>query len=198
MPKRKLSRLTRFKKTILNTKKAHALIALVFVVGFAAIGYRQLHQSHALSSARSTVVWNATAQLGQTEYNSQVMLYTDGNQEDWCADFVSWVFLKSGHRFVGGINDWRIKVVYRQVAGIQNLRDYFKYFHAYREASSGYHGAPGDVVLFTRNGADHAGIIVETTSAGMKTVEGNRSDKVGLGLYTWGDSRIDGYGVWLP
>ncbi len=186
------------------------LALLIFASLFATIGYRQLHKSHALSYDRSVVIWIASSQVGTTEFSPQVLQFTDGNKEAWCTDFISWVFLKAGHPFKGGINDWRIPLVYQKVDGVLNLRDYFNYLHAYRTKESGYHATPGDVVLFTRNGADHAGIVVETSSTGIKTVEGNiggtpgaasyvaAGDKVAVNLHTWDDPKIDGYGVWLP
>lgn len=49
----------------------------------------------------------------RTSTEGQCAEYTEGNAEEWCADFVSWVYNKAGKPFTDGVNGgWRINNVF--------------------------------------------------------------------------------------
>ncbi|HUD06381.1 MAG TPA: phage tail tip lysozyme [Candidatus Saccharimonadales bacterium] len=110
-----------------------------------------------LSQTRQNIVCNAQKELAtwkaEPNYNSPYpdfiyaatgfLKYTDNNYEEWCADFVSWIYNQAGYPFSGGLDGgWRQpSVVSIQVLGQQNQN-----FHWHPE-SSGYTPQPGDLAL---------------------------------------------------
>lgn len=45
---------------------------------------------------RLRVVNVATQQIGHREWDAQILAYSENNNENWCADFVSWVYATAG------------------------------------------------------------------------------------------------------
>lgn len=79
--------------------------------------------------------------------------YTDGNSyEEWCADFVSFIYAESGAPFTGGErgNGWDEY----DANNIQNMG------FTYHAADSGYVPKPGDVAYFNYSGG-HVEIVVK-------------------------------------
>jgi hypothetical protein len=112
--------------------------------------------------------------------------FTDGHDEPWCADFVSWVLRAAGEPLTGGASGgWR-------VAGAQALRTWFVVRGRWASRSNAQ-PLPGDVVVF-RHG--HAGIVVAATEGMLETVEGNAGDAVAVRrYYGWrADADIEGFG----
>lgn len=154
---------------------------------------------------RIRVLNTATAEIGNREWNARVLMYSEGNRENWCADFVSWVYLRAGYPFntpaAPGRSSWRIPLVYMSYPGVPNLRDYFNANGAYRTKESGYMPGPGDIIVFARQGRSHTGIVerVDTASKStpiIHTIEGNTSTQdVARRTYLANDGTIDGYGV---
>ena len=86
-----------------------------------------------------------------------VDVFTDGNAEAWCADFVSWVLQAAGHPFSGGASSgWRL-------AWTGDVRTWFVARAAFRERLVA-HG--------------HVGIVVRTRGDDLETIEGNAGDAV--------------------
>jgi len=194
---------------IKNIKKFKLKLAIVGALAFALIGILTLRLSNAATYdgyQRLRIVQTAEKQLGNVEYNPQVMQYTEGNQEAWCADFVSWVYRQAGYAFnaapAAGRSSWRIPLVNDEVAGVPNLRSYFRKNGAYKTKESLYIPAPGDVVIFARQGRSHTGIVVRVEQPANKnekwiyTIEGNTdTNDVGRRAYPMSDGTIDGYGT---
>jgi hypothetical protein len=199
----------RNKYKIKNIKKFKLKLAIVGAVAFALIGILTLRLSNAATYdgyQRLRIVQTAERQLGNVEYNPQVMQYTEGNPEAWCADFVSWVYKQAGYAFnaapAAGRSSWRIPLVNDEVAGVPNLRSYFRKNGAYKTKESFYVPSPGDVVIFARQGRSHTGIVVRVEQPANKnekwiyTIEGNTdTNDVGRRAYPMSDGTIDGYGT---
>jgi hypothetical protein len=158
---------------------------------------------------RLRIVAMANSQLGVQEDSAQQRLYSEGaagSVQEWCANFVSWVYKEAGYPFFvanpqPGIANWRIPAVSART-GHPNLKDFFITHQAYKAKETGYIPAPGDVVIFARNGRSHTGIVYAASKPANKnevwidTVEGNTaSNNVGKRSYPISDPTIDGYGV---
>ena len=155
---------------------------------------------------RLRVVNVATQQIGHREWDPQVLAYSENNNENWCADFVSWVYATAGYPLPGGSvaykrSAWRIPRVYNRDPSAPNLRDIFIFTGTYKTKESGYVPAPGDVIIFARAGVSHTGIVENTTPASksspvvVNTIEGNTANQVARRSYSINDAKIDGYGT---
>jgi len=197
------------KVNIKKHKKFKVKLIVAAVVAFALIGVLTLRLSNAATYdgyQRIRIVQTAESQLGNVEYNPQVMQYTEGNAESWCADFVSWVFKQAGYAFYAnpapGRSSWRIPLVNAEIAGYPNLRSYFIKNGVYKTKESKYIPGPGDVVIFSRQGRSHTGIVVRVDQPANKnekwiyTIEGNTdTNDVARRSYPISDGTIDGYGT---
>ena len=188
-----------------KNKRIGLLLILVFgLVGLLAI--RLISAAPYDGYQRIRIVNTAAAEIGHFEWDSRVLEYSEGNRENWCADFVSWVYMKAGYAFntspTTGKSGWRIPVVYKQSGSVPNLRDYLIQNSAYKTRESGYTPAQGDIVIFARAGRSHTGIIERVDRPANKnenwiyTIEGNTdTNNVARRSYPMSDASIDGYGV---
>lgn len=113
-------------------------------------------------------------------------LFTDGNAEAWCADFVSWVLRAAGVPFSGGASSgWRL-------AWTGDVRAWFVQRDAFRERLLA-DPQPGDVVWFVHG---HVGIVEAVRGDALLTIEGNSGDAVARRTYgRWRlDPDIGGFG----
>ncbi len=142
----------------------------------------------ALSSTRRDIL-----AVTEQEFNNpgDMLRYSDGVKEAWCADFVSWVYLEANHPFENpNSGSWRIP-------GTYTLQEYFKAnnrWHAYDDELP----QPGDVVIY-RNGifGDHTNIVVASDYNEILTIGGNENGKIMMHRITYSDPRygIVGYGL---
>ncbi|MEI6481534.1 MAG: CHAP domain-containing protein [Candidatus Saccharibacteria bacterium] len=204
---KKRSKLLKKRNTWFNNKKIIAIIVVIVAL----VGVLALRLSSAATYdgwQRIRILNTAVSQIGNKEWEPQVMKYSEQHNENWCADFVSWVYWQSGYQFIvptsPGRSNWRIPLVYKQVSGVPNLRDYLKIYGAYKTKESGYLPAPGDIVIFARQGRSHTGIIERAERPASKnenwiyTIEGNTSTQnVDRRSYPLSDATIDGYGTIL-
>ena len=105
-------------------------------------------------------------------WSPQIMVFTDGQREPWCADFVSWVLRAAGKPLTQGVGGWR-------VAGAEAIRDLFRSRHRFAERAFA-HPEPGDVIVYRYPWSWHVGIVVAASEAGLTTVEGNSGGVGGL------------------
>lgn len=129
----------------------------------------------------------------------------DTGPEDWCADFVSWVYMTAGHPFDGGFDGnptigrgWRLP-------GVNQLRTWMIERGTYEEhVTHSYADAlPGDVVIFGAGEGDHTGIVEvvegadtpDTADDVLRTIEGNQADSVVRRQYRAGDAYVAGWGT---
>jgi hypothetical protein len=119
-------------------------------------------------------------------FGADIAIFTDGNAEPWCADFVSFVLLRAGRPFSGGASGgWRIPWVPEIEAWFRARGRWFP--HAFAAP------LPGDVVNFSWG---HTGIVVAVRGAELVTVEGNHADAVATRtIADWrADATIVGFG----
>lgn len=111
-------------------------------------------------------------------YNSTVLKYTEGNEESWCADFISWVYSKAGIPFTNPNSGfWR-------VPGVLTLQQHYKDLGRYIEATSEYTPKLGDVAFYIgaqtpdNSSEEHAAIVLKIEKGIITTIGGNE----GLGI----------------
>lgn len=98
---------------------------------------------------RQWLAWQTEPQL----HNALLNDYTDGNPyEEWCADFVSYVYKQAGAPFTGGERGggW----------DEYNANNIINMGFSYHAANSGYIPQPGDVAFFNYAGG-HVEIVVK-------------------------------------
>ena len=102
------------------------------------------------------------------EYDSTVRMYTEGNREEWCADFVSYVYLKAEQPFTNSTTgSWRIP-------SVRSLGYYFQAQGRFHSART-YTPKPGDVAIY---GSGHTNIVVAVENGMMTTIGGNEYNTV--------------------
>lgn len=119
-------------------------------------------------------------------FGADIALFTDGNAEPWCADFVSYVLLRAGRPFSGGASGgWRIPWV-------PDIEAWFRARGRWFDRSFAA-PLPGDVVNFSWG---HTGIVVAVRGTQLVTVEGNHADAVATRTVAdWrADDTIVGFG----
>lgn len=151
----------------------------------------------AVSVAQAELAKNVRETPDGSNAGGQIDLYTDGNPEFWCADFISWVFKEAGTPFTGGVSGgWRIPAVV-------GLISWFKANGTYIDQSATAPAPlPGDVIMFqysvpnsNTNTGNHTGIVETVTGEKITTIEGNSSNSVRRGTYNYKtDADIAGWG----
>lgn len=121
--------------------------------------------------------------------SSNCTKYSAGVCEEWCADFVSWVYKKAGEAFFGGedegIHDgWRI-------SHTSNIKAYLQKHGSYQASSPSHPPSKGDIFYTSAHGG-HVGIVTGSNSSYVYTVSGNSSNQVAATQYSY--SQLDGYG----
>lgn len=131
------------------------------------------------SNSNAAIVEIAYQELNKrpVEYDSNVLKYTDGAREAWCADFVSWVFKQAGKPFTGGWSGgWRISYV-------PNIQSYANNRHWWHPASDrSFTPQPGDIIIY---GSTHTNIVVNYNKSTdmLTTIGGNEGDKVNTSTF---------------
>lgn len=122
---------------------------------------------------RATIVCIALAELalwdsGQMKPGTDFHKYSEGKTEEWCADFVSWVYNKAGFPLQQGA--WRVPAV----ATIYNLGQ--KAPLEYHPSNSGYTPRPGDLLIHSEpgNAFNHVNMVVSVEGSKVNTVGGNQ------------------------
>lgn len=147
---------------------------------------------------------NATAQLGlsfvgKVNTDSQGnALFSNGRQEAWCADFVTWVtkqaYAKAGKQVPAGFGSPSVSNI--QEWGKKNGR-YVSTENMSSQQRANYIAQnikPGDIIIQKRNGVSHTGIVVKVYPDGsFDTVEGNTSDSVKRRSYKADDKKLSGF-----
>ncbi len=154
------------------------------------------------SGAVAQVVQAAQTELSKkpVEYDQNVLAYTTGRQEAWCADFVSWVFKQGGMPFTGGgAGGWQIPGVLSMQAWFKNGTAGSSYFAVGQNTPRA-----GDVAFYigaqTPDGGStqHVDLVisVDTASNTMVTIGGNESNAVRMSTrqITLGVSSLTGFG----
>jgi hypothetical protein len=113
----------------------------------------------------------ALAQVLREQYdqNQPGTVYSDGVEENWCADFVSWVYREAGASFSNpNSGSWRIP-------GVLTLWEYFRSQGQFTEDLAGFTPQFGDVVLYedVAEVGQHTNIVLSFEDGWITTVGGN-------------------------
>lgn len=141
----------------------------------------QLIASHAQSTKKQSFPHIDTASLSisqqkivtvlQTEYahNPSGTKYSQGIEEAWCADFVSWVFNEAGVPLSNpNSGSWHIP-------GTFTLREYYESIGKLHLASSQYSPKVGDIMLYDNPSpfGQHTNIVIDNKDGIITTIGGN-------------------------
>jgi len=149
-----------------------------------------------VSQTTLTDVQKEIVRLSKQEYqkkpvsfDSNVLKYSQGYKEPWCANFASWIMKNAGVPFSNpNSGSWRIP-------GVSTLQEYFQQEDRYQIAGS-YQPQVGDVAIFKQN-RSHANIVIAANGSKMTTVGGNENGHVRINTqaYTHGAQGLSGFGM---
>jgi len=114
--------------------------------------------------------WNRANTYSQSGY----LTYSQGNTQQWCADFVSWIYEQVGYPLQPDPN-WRIS----WVPDIQTIGEQNQNFQWHPE-SSGYTPQPGDLAIYSGDG--HVNIFISNENGTSTYIGGDQ----GVGPYPGG------------
>lgn len=119
--------------------------------------------------------------------------YSEGHDEAWCANFVSWVMREAGMPFENPNSGWW------RIPGVYTLESYFRNEGRFASRESGYDPKPGDVVLYSNRSkfTQHTSIVVRNDDGTLTTVGGNEFfyGTIAARKVSVDHSGIVGYGV---
>ncbi|CAN5183782.1 hypothetical protein BH09PAT3_BH09PAT3_5070 [soil metagenome] len=133
-----------------------------------------------LDAVRQNVVCLAQAELAlwtkkQMKPGTDFFKYESGGttDEQWCADFASWIYNKAGYPISENAAAGRVPAV----SDIQSFGQAGKRFSYHEKA--GYTPVPGDLVIY-KEGWSHVNIVVSVNAnqKSMKTIGGNEGGDV--------------------
>ncbi len=115
-------------------------------------------------------------QGGQLQPGSGALKYIPSkNIEDWCADFVSWVYNQAGVPLSDGDNGNVSSVLQIQSIG-QSGANNFSYHDA-----AGYNPKPGDIAVHIGSGIEHVTLVVAVDGNNITLIGGNQGGRGGPG-----------------
>ena len=137
---------------------------------------------------------NAMQYLGYNENDGSYRKFSDS--KEWCADFVSYIvketYQNKGLEPPKGFGNHRVENLKQW--GINNNK-FFSIADKNNKAQLIADNVKvGDILILRENGASHTGIVSKVNSDGsFEAIEGNRSDKVGIGRYNPNNFEISGF-----
>ena len=132
--------------------------------------------------------------LAKTEFKAQSAgtKFSQGAEEAWCANFVSWIMYQAGAPLKNPhTGDWRIP-------GTFTLREYYEATGRFKSANSVYQPLPGDAAIYRNSPVfgDHTNIVLKNDNGVLTTVGGNEANRIRV--FVNRDKQYDGllgYGV---
>jgi hypothetical protein len=124
-----------------------------------------------LSPVRAKIITTAHQQFDTPQPGT---FYSQGERQDWCANFVSWVYQQAGVPFINPHNGgWRIP-------GVRSLETYYRTTGRWHSADSSYTPQPGDAVLYdtTSSRGEHVNILLRYQDGKLTTVGGNEGNAI--------------------
>ncbi|HSX36566.1 MAG TPA: CHAP domain-containing protein [Patescibacteria group bacterium] len=146
----------------------------------AAVDCSSAASATSLSQTRQQAVCIAQGELqkwtsGQLKPANGFLTYSQGNYEEWCADFVSWVY-DQAHYPVQPDPNWRES----SVSGLQAIGEKNQSFH-WHSVNSGYVPKPGDLAI---HGGSHVNMVVSVKGTTVTLIGGDQSNPaVGVNNY---------------
>ena len=130
-------------------------------------------------------------------YDDNVLKYSNGIAEPWCADYLSWVMREAGVPFANpNSGGWRIP-------GVLTLREYYKSTGRYRDAQQ-YKPQVGDAAIFVNTTSfntsrQHTSIVLKVEGDQITTIGGNERGRLRVQTQklVYGEKGLVGYGT-LP
>ncbi len=120
--------------------------------------------------------------------------YSEGVDEPWCANFVSWIMRAAGSPLVNPHSGhWRIP-------GVYTLQEYYEAAGRF-DAVGEQPPRVGDVVLYDRSSGfgQHTNIVVAVDGESAVTVGGNEMGRIRVHSLDWrSDGGVVGFGRGLP
>ena len=175
-----------------------AAFLLVLVLAVGAVGYIGWQQVRPTRGEFPTVAADLSPRqakilaVARAEWENPgaATKYSQGIEEEWCADFVSWVLRSAGYPMSNpNSGSWRIP-------GVLTLHAYLKKEGRFRPVNDGYTPRPGDIVIY--NGGDfgqHTNLVIDTADGRIRTVGGNQFASVGNQSVTVKDTKLNDTGV---
>lgn len=118
--------------------------------------------------------------------------YSEGVNEAWCADFVSWIMRESGRPLNNpNSGSWRIP-------GTYTLREYYQSAGKFKPASANYTPKVGDTMLYDNPSpfGQHVNFVIKNTKGVITTIGGNEPGGIRVYTHTTKDDvGFIGYGV---
>lgn len=117
--------------------------------------------------------------------------YSEGVDEPWCADFVSWIMREAGMPFANpNSGSWRIP-------GVYTLQEFYTANGRFVAHGTGYQPTIGDTVLYSDDSTfgQHTNVVVANDAGTLTTVGGNEGDEIRVSTVDLSDAGIVGYGV---
>ena len=132
--------------------------------------------------------------LAKTEFEAQSAgtKFSQGAEEPWCANFVSYIMKQAGAPLKNPHTDgWRIP-------GTFTLREYYEATGRFKSANSDYQPLPGDAAIYRNSPVfgDHTNIVLKNDNGVLTTVGGNEANRIRV--FVNRDKQYDGllgYGV---
>lgn len=129
-------------------------------------------------------------------FDQNVLKYSQGIKEPWCADYATWVFNQAGVPLSNpNSRSWRIP-------GVLTLQSYFKDQDKY-EAIGTYTPKTGDLAIYVGNktldgrSRQHTNIVLKVEGDTMTTVGGNERGRMRISTqsYKTNENSLVGFGV---
>lgn len=143
-----------------------------------------------LSQVRKNVVCLAQQEQelwtsGKLQRGTGYFKYSQNNEQDWCADFASWVYWQAGYSL-------RPEPAWR-VAAVQGIWDIGKQGGKFQyHAKDGYTPRPGDMIIHKTN-ASHVNIVVAVNGSNMTITGGNQGGNDNASGPFYSTSRVTTY-----
>lgn len=117
--------------------------------------------------------------------------YSEGAQEPWCANFVSWIMREAGEPFSNpNSGSWRIP-------GVYTLQEFYESQNRFEPVGNGYRPQVGDTVLYDNEFriGQHTNFVVAVDGGTATTVGGNELGKIRVHDLDWqSDGAVVGFG----
>lgn len=135
--------------------------------------------------------------LHPQNYDNNVMKYTEGNEESWCADFISWAMDQADSPYTNPNSQrWRIP-------GVLTLQDIYRNDGAYRAAGT-YIPKLGDVAFYIGNQTpdggsnEHVALVLKVEGNTVTTIGGNENNggvQIRTDQIKAGEKGLVGFGI---
>jgi hypothetical protein len=153
--------------------------------------------THGLSDLQRKIIDLTRTQYAKhpASFDQNVLTYTQGEKEAWCADFASWIMLQAGVPYTNPYShSWRIP-------GVYTLQEYYQTAHRY-EPVGAYKPQAGDVVFYIGRDAHgaptdgHVAIVLSVHGDTMTTIGGNEGGRMLIDTQAikLGGNRLVGFG----